>query len=83
MATDDFLIKKQKSFLLLNQEHDVNNERLQSIQPVCHSKRTHRIWPIHKERSARKRGVSRAKRAAGNPVSVSYTHLTLPTMAVV
>ena len=43
------------TFLLLNQEHDVNNERWQSIQSVRHSKRTHRMWPRQKDRSTRKK----------------------------
>ena len=44
-----------KMFLLLNQEHGVNNERSQSIQSVRHSKRTHRMWPRQKDRSTRKK----------------------------
>ena len=43
------------TFLLLNQQHGVNNERSQSIQSVCHSKRTHRMWPRQKDRSTRKK----------------------------
>ena len=34
------------TFLLLNQECGVNNECSQSIQSVCHSKQTHRMWPL-------------------------------------
>ena len=41
------------TFLLLNQEHGVNNERSQSIQSVRHSKRTHRMWPLQKDSSTR------------------------------
>ena len=41
------------TFFLLNQEHGVNNKRSQSIQSVCHSKRTHRMWPRQKDRSTR------------------------------
>ena len=43
-ATDDFF-----TFLLLNQERGVSNERLQSIQSVRHSKRTHRMWRHQKK----------------------------------
>ena len=39
------------TFLLLNQEHGVNNECSQSIQSVRHSKRTLRMWPRQKDRS--------------------------------
>ena len=49
MQHDDFF-----TFLLLNQEHGVNNERSQSIQSVHHSKLTHR-----KDRSARKKKEKR------------------------
>ena len=38
---------------VLNQEHGVNNERSQSIQSFRHFKRTHRMWPHQKDRSAR------------------------------
>ena len=57
-ATDDFF----KTFLLLNQEHSVNNERYQSIQSVRHSKRTHRMWPHQKDRSTRKRRKKKKKK---------------------
>ena len=46
--------------ILINQEHGVNNERLQSIQSIRHSKRTHRMLPTHEDRSARKKRVSGA-----------------------
>ena len=49
-ATDGFF-----TFLLLNQEHGVNNERSQSIQSVRHSKRTHRMWPRRKDLSTPKK----------------------------
>ena len=58
------MIKKEKrkkkvffffTFLLLNQEHGINNECSQSIQPVRHSKWTHRVWPRQKDRSTRKK----------------------------
>ena len=42
------------TFLFLNQEHGVNNERLQSIQSVRHFKR---MWPHQKDRSAQKRSM--------------------------
>ena len=48
---DDFFL--YFTFLLLNQEHGVNNQRSQSIQSVRHSKRTHRMWPRQKDRSTR------------------------------
>ena len=54
-ATEDFYIFFFFTFLLLNQEHGVNNERYQSIQSVRHSKRTHRLWPREKDCSTRKR----------------------------
>ena len=47
-ATDDFFIF---TFLLLNQEHSVNNECSQSIQSVRHSKQTHHMWPRQKDHS--------------------------------
>ena len=57
-ATDDFLT------FILNQEHGINNERLQLIFPsVRHSKRTHHMWPHQKDRSAWKKGVFHAHRA--------------------
>ena len=43
------------TFLLLNQEHGLNNERSQSIQSVLHSKRTHRMWPRQKDPSMQKK----------------------------
>ena len=52
-ATDDFFFFF--TFLLLNQEHGVNNERSQSIQSVRHSRWTHRMWPRQKDRSTRKK----------------------------
>ena len=42
------------TFLLLIQEHGVNNERLLLIQSVRHSKRTHSMWSHPKDCSARK-----------------------------
>ena len=42
------------TFLLLNQERGVHNERSQSIQTVRHSKRTHHMWPHQKDLSTRK-----------------------------
>ena len=44
------------TFLLLNQENGVNNERSQSTQSVRHSKRTHRMWPHLKKKTEVRRG---------------------------
>ena len=46
------------TFLLLNQEHSVNNERWQSIQTVRHSKQTHCMWPRQKDRSTQKKRIA-------------------------
>ena len=50
------------TFLHLNQEHGVNNERSQSIQSVRHSKRTHRMWPRQKDRSTQKKKKKKKKK---------------------
>ena len=44
-----FLIFFFLTFLLLNQEHSVNNKRSQSIQSVRHSKQTPHMWPHQKK----------------------------------
>ena len=73
-ATDDAAEATNDLFTFLrNQEHSVNNERLQSIQSVCHSKWTHHMWPHQKDPSAKKKKetkVSRTYRSAGSPVEM-------------
>ena len=37
------------TFLLLNQEHSLNNKCSQSVQSIHHSKWSHRMWPYQKD----------------------------------
>ena len=52
-------------FLLLNQEHDVNNEHSQLIQSVRHSKLTHRMWTHQKDRICSNARGKRAGKGGG------------------
>ena len=51
--------------LLLNQEHDVNNEHSQLIQSVRHSKLTHRMWTHQKDRICSNARGERAAKGGG------------------
>ena len=55
-ANNDFL-----TFLLLNQEHGVNNDRSQLIQSVHHSKQKKCMWPRQKDRSTHGKKERREK----------------------
>ena len=76
-VTEDFF-----TFLLLNQEHGVNNERSQSIQSVIHSKLTHLMWPSQKDRSMRKEKRRRKKVFLAHSVHLSVQYSIGPSLKV-
>ena len=60
-------------FLLLNQEHGVNNEHSQLIQSVHHSTQTHCMWPGQKDCGTRKKKKKKVFLAHSSHLAVQYS----------